>query len=68
MTQIQTIKQMIINKINTHNNMINIYLKLLDENKISDDDLSLNVEVAKEQTLKRLLKDIIELEGFENGI
>ena len=68
MTTIQTIKGIIINKINSHNNMINIYLKLLDENKISDDDLSLNIEVAKEQTLKRLLKDIIELEGFENGI
>jgi hypothetical protein len=63
MITVETIKALIKNKIKTHTSMINIYLKQLDENKISDEDLGLNCEVAKEQALKWLLQDIMEMEG-----
>ena len=65
----EMIKELIKNKINTHKSMINIYLKQLDENKISDEDLGLNCEIAKEQALKWLLQDIYEMEGsYHDGI
>jgi hypothetical protein len=63
MITVEMIKELIKNKIRSHESMINFYLEQLDLNRISDDDLGLNCEVAKEHALKWLLDDINDLEN-----
>ena len=59
----ETIKDLIKNKIKVHNKMVNMLLNDLDEGKITEESISLNVELGKESALKWLLEDIKDLEN-----